>query len=98
MSRRDFIILLGGATAWPLPLSAQQPAKVARIGFLRFGPASPNAGRVEALRAGLRDLGYVEGKSIVIEFRWAETVDQLPQLAAELVGMNVDVIFAMSST
>jgi putative ABC transport system substrate-binding protein len=63
-----------------------------------FGPASANAGRVEALRAGLRQLGYVEGKNIVIEFRWAETVDQLPGLAAELVRMNVDVILAMSST
>ena len=46
----------------------------------------------------MRDLGYVEGKNIVIEFRWAETVDQLPELAAELVRMNVDVIFAPSST
>ena len=77
---------------------AQQPAKIPRIGFLRFGPASAYAGRVEALRAGLRDLGYVEGKNIVIEFRWAETVEQLPELAAELVRMNVDVIFAISST
>jgi len=84
--------------AWPLPLRAQQPAKVPRLGFLRYGPASANAGRVEALRAGLRQLGYVEGQNIVIEFRWAETVDQLPELAAELVRMNVDVIFAMSST
>ena len=54
--------------------------------------------RVKALRAGLRDLGYVEGKNIAIEFRWAETVEQLPELAAELVRMNVDVIFAASST
>ena len=54
--------------------------------------------RREALRTGLRQLGYIEGKNIVIEFRWAETVDQLPELAAELVRMNVDVIFAMSST
>jgi putative ABC transport system substrate-binding protein len=46
---------------------------------------------VEALQAGLRDLGYVEGKNIVIEFRWAEKVEQLPELAAELVRMNVDV-------
>jgi putative ABC transport system substrate-binding protein len=98
MRRREFITLLGGAVAWPLPLRAQQSANVARIGFLRFGPASANAGRIEALRAGLRQLGYVEGKNIVIEFRWAETVDQLPELAAELVRINVDVIFAMSST
>ena len=99
MRRREFITLLGSAAAgWPLPLSAQQASKVHRIGFLRFGPASANTDRVEALRAGLRQLGYVEGKNIVIEFRWAETVDQLPELAAELVRMNVDVIFAMSST
>jgi putative tryptophan/tyrosine transport system substrate-binding protein len=99
MRRREFITLIGGAAvAWPLPLRAQQSAKVPRIGFLRFGPAAANTGRVEALRAGLRQLGYVEGKNIVIEFRWAQTVDQLPELAAELVRMNVDVIFAMSST
>ena len=53
---------------------------------------------MEALRAGLRDLGWVEGKNIVIEFRWADGVQQLPELAAELVRMNVDVIFAPSST
>jgi putative tryptophan/tyrosine transport system substrate-binding protein len=98
MKRREFITLIGGAAAWPLVADAQQPAKVPRIGLLRFGSASAHAGRVEALRAGLRQIGYVEGKNIVIEFRWAERVDQLPEFAAELVGMNVDVIFAMSST
>jgi putative tryptophan/tyrosine transport system substrate-binding protein len=99
MKRREFLALLGGAAvSWPLAAKAQQPAKVARVGFLRFGSASAYAGRVEALRAGLRQLGYVEGTNIVIEFRWAETVDQLPELAAELVRMNADVIFAMSST
>jgi putative tryptophan/tyrosine transport system substrate-binding protein len=98
MRRRDFITLVGGAAAWTLGARAQQPAKVPRIGFLRVGSSSANAVRVEALRAGLRQLGYVEGKNIVIEFRWAETVDRLPELAAELVRMNVDIIFAMSST
>ena len=77
---------------------AQQPGKVARLGLLRFGPAAAYAGRVEALRTGLRELGYVEGKNIIIEFRWAETADQLSERAAELVRMNVDVIFATSST
>jgi putative ABC transport system substrate-binding protein len=72
MKRREFITLLGGAAAWPLAARGQQPAKVARIGHLDLGPASARASRVEALRAGLRDLGYVEGKSIVIEFRWAD--------------------------
>src|SRR3977135_281296 len=92
LKRREFITLLGGAAAaWPLAARAEQPAKVPRIGFLGFGPASADADRVGALRTGLRDLGYVEGKNIVIEFRRAETVDQLPELAAELVRMNVDV-------
>jgi putative ABC transport system substrate-binding protein len=99
MRRREFIALLGATTAtFSVTAHAQQPSKVPQIGFLRFGPASGHADRVEALRVGLRQLGYVEGKNIVIEFRWAETVDQLPELAAELVRMNVDVIFAMSST
>jgi putative ABC transport system substrate-binding protein len=65
---------------------------------LGFGPASAYATRVEALRTGLRDLGWIEGKNIVIEFRWADRVDELPALAAELVRMHVDVIFASSST
>jgi putative tryptophan/tyrosine transport system substrate-binding protein len=98
MRRRDFVSLLGGAAAWPLAARSQQQAKVARIGYLGLGPASATSSRVEALRAGLRDLGWVEGKNIVIEFRWADGVQQLPELAAELVRMNVDVIFAPTST
>jgi len=97
MKRRDFIRLLGGAAAWPLVARAQQATKAARIGFLGLAPAALYAPRVEALRAGLRDLGYVEGKNVVIEFRWAEGTDQLPEQAAELVRMNVDIIFASSS-
>jgi putative ABC transport system substrate-binding protein len=70
-----------------------QPAKVVRIGFLGPTSAASNAGRMEALRAGLRDLGYLEGKNLVIESRWAEgKFDRLPELAAELVRLNVDVI------
>jgi putative ABC transport system substrate-binding protein len=98
VKRREFITLLGGAAGWPLAARAQQPAKVARIGYLGLGPASAWSSRVEALRAGLRDLGWVEGRNIVIEFRWADRVEQLPGLAAELVRMHVDVIFAPSST
>src|SRR5215470_10738988 len=98
MRRRDFITLLGGAAAaWPLAARAQQAGKVARLGWLRLGSAADFAGRVEALRTGLRELGYVEGKDIVIEFRWPKTVDQLSEFAAELVRMNVDIIFASSS-
>ena len=99
MKRREFITLLGAAAAgWPLASRAQQSTKVARIGFLGLAPASAWVNRLEALRTGLRDLGWVEGKNIVIEFRWAEKVDQLAELTAELVRMNVDVIFALSST
>src|SRR5262245_39464507 len=99
IGRRELLAALGGAAAaWPLAARAQQATKAPRIGFLGLAPASASASRVEALRAGLRDHGYVEGKDIVIEFRWAEGVDQLPELAAELVRMNVDVIFAPSST
>jgi putative ABC transport system substrate-binding protein len=100
MKRRRFIMLLGGGAVagWPLAAQAQQASKVWRVGYLGFGPAAPSADRVEALRAGLRALGYVEGKNLVIEFRWAETVEQLQEAAAEFVRMNVDVIFATSST
>ena len=78
---------IGGAVAHA------QPGKVVRIGFLGPTSAASNAGRMEALRAGLRDLGYLEGKNLVIESRWAEgKFDRLPELAAELVRLNVDVI------
>jgi ABC-type uncharacterized transport system substrate-binding protein len=98
MRRREFFTLLGGAAAWPLAARAQHTGKIARIGYLDLGPASARVDRVEAMRAGLHDLGYVEGKNISIEFRWAERIEQLPELAAELVRLNVDVIFAVSST
>jgi len=95
MRRREFITLLGGVAtiAWPLPVRAQQPAKVFRIGFLGPASASMTAGWIDALRAGLRDLGYREGKNILFEFRWAEAKDErLPGLVAELVRLNVDVL------
>jgi putative tryptophan/tyrosine transport system substrate-binding protein len=98
IGRREVIAALGAMAAWPLAARAQQPGKIFRIGFLGFGSAANWANRVEALRGGLRDLGYVDGKNIVIEFRWTETIEQLPELATELVRMNVDVIFAPSST
>jgi ABC-type uncharacterized transport system substrate-binding protein len=99
MRRRDVIGLFGAtAVTWPLNARVQQSVQIARIGFLRLGRASTTSTRVEALRFGLRELGYQEGRNIVIEFRWADTVEQLPAFSAELVRMNVDVIFAMSST
>jgi putative tryptophan/tyrosine transport system substrate-binding protein len=85
--------LLGGAAAaWPLAaLGQQQPAKLARIGFLRA--AGPNDKDFTAFRSGLRALGYVEGQNIVIEQRYAAgSYDRVGELAAELVRLNVDVI------
>jgi putative ABC transport system substrate-binding protein len=100
LKRRDFITLLGGAAAmWPPAARAQQRAKVAHIGYLGLVSASWHTPRITAFRAGLRDLGYAEGKDIVIEFRWAEgRYDQLPALAAELVRLNVDVIVTHTVT
>jgi putative tryptophan/tyrosine transport system substrate-binding protein len=99
VKRREFITLLGGASVtWPLAARAQQHVKIARIGFLGIAPASVFRTRLDALRAGLREVGRIEGKNIEIEFRWADSADQLPELAAELVRMNVDIIFAPAST
>jgi len=99
MRRRELIEFAGTALfAWPLVARAQQQAKIARLGYLGFGPPAASATRVEALRAGLRDLGYVEGKNLVIEFRWSGTVEQMHEAAAELARMKVDIIFATSST
>jgi putative ABC transport system substrate-binding protein len=97
--RRVLITLLGGAAAaWPLAARAQQSVKVPRIGFLGLRPASAWTNRIEALWAGLHQLGYVEGTNLVIDYEWAETVDQLPELAAQLVRNKVDLIFAPAST
>jgi putative ABC transport system substrate-binding protein len=99
MRRRYFLSLLGGAAvSWPLGVRAQQERKVPKIGFLGLRPASSFATRIEALWAGLHQLGYVEGKNLVIEYQWAETVDQLPELAALMVRTKVDLIFAPVST
>jgi ABC-type uncharacterized transport system substrate-binding protein len=98
MRRRDFLCTFGAASTWPLVARAQQATTVPRIGYLRFGSAAPSANRVAALRAGLRDLGYLDGKNIVIEFRWAERFEQLTEFAGELAAMKVDVIIAVSST
>ena len=99
MRRRELLEFAGTALfAWPLVARAQPQAKIARLGFLSFGTPAASANRVEALREGLRDLGYVDGKNLVIEFRWSSTVEQMHEAAAELVRMKVDIIFATSST
>jgi putative ABC transport system substrate-binding protein len=93
---RDKILYLALCTmlfALCLSAEAQQPKKVPRIGYLGATSRSINPARVEAFRQGLRELGYVEGKNIVIEYRYAEgKLDRLPALAAELVGLKVDII------
>ena len=93
MRRRAFITLLSGAAAaWPLAARAQQPAKVPRIGFLFYGSPGPSPG-IDAFRQGLRELGYIEGQNIAVEYRFASgRVGQLPELAAELVRLKLDVI------
>jgi putative ABC transport system substrate-binding protein len=85
------------ALAPPLVAFAQQ-SKVWRIGFLGLAPASGWTGQTQAFKAGLRELGYVEGENIVVEFSWAGDVSEFPRLAAELVRKRVDVIVAPAST
>jgi putative tryptophan/tyrosine transport system substrate-binding protein len=98
MRRRELLRALGSVIMWPLGLRAQGAVKVAKIGFLGLAPASSWLGEVDALRTGLRELGYFEGKNIVLDFRWAASVDDLPALADELVRMKVDILFAPAST
>jgi putative ABC transport system substrate-binding protein len=94
MNRREFITLLGGAAAaWPLAARGQQANRVFRIGYVGLLTADSLPKRLEAFRAGLRDLGYEEGRNIVIEYRWAEEhYERLPVLFGEMVRLNVDVI------
>ena len=93
MKRRDFMLLMASATAaWPLAISAQQAEKVFRVGFLNAGANIP---QIHLLGDALRELGWVEGKNIVWERRYADNhLDRLPELAAELVRLKVDVIMA----
>jgi putative tryptophan/tyrosine transport system substrate-binding protein len=94
VNRREVVTLLGGAAAgWPLPARTQPAGKVFRIGFVGLTTADSLPKRPEAFRAAMRELGYQEGRNIVIDFRWADGhYDRLPALFAEMVRLNVDVI------
>jgi putative ABC transport system substrate-binding protein len=97
MKRREFIMLLGGAAvAWPLGAQAQ-PATVPRIGWIAIG--TPQGSEfLEAVKQGLRQLGYVEGRSIIIETRWPTDIrDRVPEFVRELLALNVQVIVAQGA-
>ena len=99
MKRREFIALLGGAiAAWPLGVQAQVPPKISRIGYIAGGGGSMAERMVDALRQGLSELGYIDGQTIIVEFRSAEgRSERIPELVSELVGLKVDVLVTASS-
>ena len=97
MRRREFFTLLGGTTLWPLAARAQQPAPV--VGFLHDGSFEPRVHLVAAFRRGLSEAGFVDGRNIMIEYRWAQDqFDRLPGMAADLVQRQVAVIATPGST
>jgi putative tryptophan/tyrosine transport system substrate-binding protein len=93
MRRRDFIALLGGAAAWPLAVRAQQAGKMVSVGILGLEDLPP----IDTFRQTLNELGYVEGKNVLFEQRYAKgRNERFPELANDLVGLKVDVILTWS--
>ena len=98
MRRREFITLLGGAAAWPLAAGAQQSGRVYKIGTLTAGGEADLRELRSVFSEALWELGWIEGKNIVMERRYAEDrLERLPELAAELVRLDVDVIVAVGT-
>src|SRR6266581_1282048 len=99
LKRREFVTLLGGAAAaWPLAARAQQPAKLPTIGFLGTTSAAAWSQYVAAFSQRLRELGWIESRTVAIEYRWAEArSERLTEITAEFVRLKVDVIVTAGS-
>jgi len=99
MRRRKFITVLGGALAWPLAARAQQPAKLPTVGLLGAATPATWSPFIAAFVRRLRELGWIEGTTIAIEYRWAEGRDErFAEIAAEFVSLKVDVIWCRRSS
>jgi ABC-type uncharacterized transport system substrate-binding protein len=99
LKRREFISLLGGAAAWPLAAQAQQPGKFPTIGYLGATSPSTETRRIATFIQGLRELGWIEGRNVAIEYRWGEgRSERFAELAAEFVQLKVDVIVTYGTT
>src|SRR6202163_4464026 len=95
MKRRPFLALVGGAAAWPLAANAQQPGKLPTVGFLGTTTPSLWGAWTAAFVQRLRELGWIEGRTVAIEYRWAEgREERYAEIAAELVRLKVDVILS----
>jgi putative ABC transport system substrate-binding protein len=98
MKRREFIALASGAVAWPMVVRAQQQPKVPRIGYLGVTSPTDRPRLLDAFRQRLRELGWVEGQNVAIDYRFAEgRLDRLPHLAADMVRLKVDVIVSLGT-
>ncbi len=98
MRRREFITLLGGAAGWPIAAHAQQPTKLPTIGFLGANNATFERASTDAFVQRLRELGWIENRTIAIEYRWAEGRDErFAEIAAEFVRLKVDVILTYAT-